>query len=76
MAKHSSATVDDCYRLLHFASTLKRINGDESQSAKKIRVQRKMMALCAGFNCEAHFMGLVIKVYCPGNDETIVRIPS
>ncbi len=80
MAKHSSATLSDCQRLLRFASTLKRLaeregEGEDEQPAKKIRIQRKMMALCAGFNSEIHFMGLAIKISTNGNDPTIVRIP-
>ncbi len=78
LGRHSSATVADCQRLLRFASTLKRLaerEGEDEQPAKKIRIQRKMMALCAGFNSEIHFMGLVIKISTNGNDPTIVRIP-
>ncbi len=78
LGRHSTATVKDCQRLLRFAGTLKRLSAsaDEQDSRKKIRIQRKMMALCAGFNSEIHFMGLAIKVSTNGNDPTIVRIPT
>ena len=80
LGRHSSATASDCQRLLRFASTLKRLaeregEGEDEQPAKKIRIQRKMMALCAGFNSEIHFMGLAIKISTNGSDPTIVRIP-
>jgi hypothetical protein len=55
LGRHSSATLSDCQRLLRLAATLNRLNGDEEQAAKKIRVQRKITAICAGFNSEALF---------------------
>ncbi len=60
LGRHSSATASDCLRLLRFASTLKRLaeregEGEDEQPAKKIRVQRKVMALCAALNREVFF---------------------
>ncbi len=64
MAKHSKASLSDCQRLMRFAATHQRICTDEcnreisnGEQAKKIRVQRKIVALCAGFNVKPKFSG-------------------
>ena len=64
MAKHSEATLHDLQRLLRFAATHQRICTDECnrelserEQAKKIRVQRKILALCTSAKVEARFSG-------------------
>jgi len=55
MGRYSTATIGDCQRLLRFASTLRRINSDEEKTAKKIRVQRKVVAVSSGFTLGQRF---------------------
>ena len=50
MAKHSSASLADCQRLLRFAGTLQRINGDVALEPKKQRLLNKVLALCELIN--------------------------
>jgi hypothetical protein len=64
MSKHSKATLADCQRLMRFAATHQRICTDECnreitqrEHAKKIRVQRKIVALCAPCEVKPIFSG-------------------
>lgn len=56
MARNSKATVTDCQRLMHFASTLQRINDDDAETQKKIRVQRKVLSVCACVPVDVQFL--------------------